>query len=386
MVMEEPAAPAVSPARSPSRTVRTYRVAILAVIVSAIIVAVYLQGFFAAEDTVKIGVIVPLTGSSAHLADVVDGMNLAADKLNRWGGLNGARMEVVVRDSGSDPNVSVALFEDLERNEHPLIYISAACSCTKPLIPLAEQHEVPLMGIATANAVGFEDSNWSFRYYPGTEKEVAPALSMLESLNVTTLGIMRSDNVMGREISTCLAEAFEAAGGTVEIVDYCCKDEDITVKVDQLADKEAICIAADFKASIGGLVAVREAGYPGYVFGTSAASSPTITAMPEAEGLYVSAPAVYNPNYIPAQSLIEEFVQVYGRNMTHYAVSGYDAVNLIYGLMKGKELTRDNMRAQLHGGFSYASVLGPVTVAAGSHDLQYDLLQAQVAEGRLWYL
>gem|GEM_PF-1637385 len=386
MVMEEPAAPAVSPARSPSRTVRTYRVAILAVIVSAIIVAVYLQGFFAAEDTVKIGVIVPLTGSSAHLADVVDGMNLAADKLNRWGGLNGARMEVVVRDSGSDPNVSVALFEDLERNEHPLIYISAACSCTKPLIPLAEQHEVPLMGIATANAVGFEDSNWSFRYYPGTEKEVAPALSMLESLNVTTLGIMRSDNVMGREISTCLAEAFEAAGGTVEIVDYCCKDEDITVKVDQLADKEAIYIAADFKASIGGLVAVREAGYPGYVFGTSAASSPTITAMPEAEGLYVSAPAVYNPNYIPAQSLIEEFVQVYGRNMTHYAVSGYDAVNLIYGLMKGKELTRDNMRAQLHGGFSYASVLGPVTVAAGSHDLQYDLLQAQVAEGRLWYL
>jgi len=386
LVMEEPAAPAVSPARSPSRTVRTYRVAILAVIVSAIIVAVYLQGFFAAEDTVKIGVIVPLTGSSAHLADVVDGMNLAADKLNRWGGLNGARMEVVVRDSGSDPNVSVALFEDLERNEHPLIYISAACSCTKPLIPLAEQHEVPLMGIATANAVGFEDSNWSFRYYPGTEKEVAPALSMLESLNVTTLGIMRSDNVMGREISTCLAEAFEAAGGTVEIVDYCCKDEDITVKVDQLADKEAIYIAADFKASIGGLVAVREAGYPGYVFGTSAASSPTITAMPEAEGLYVSAPAVYNPNYIPAQSLIEEFVQVYGRNMTHYAVSGYDAVNLIYGLMKGKELTRDNMRAQLHGGFSYASVLGPVTVAAGSHDLQYDLLQAQVAEGRLWYL
>ncbi len=386
MVMEEPKAPAVSPARSPSRTLRTYRVAILAAVVSAIIVAVYLQGFFATEETVKIGVIAPLTGSSVHLADVVDGMNLAADKLNRWGGLNGAMIEIVVRDSGSDPNVSVALFEDLERNERPLIYISAACSCTRPLIPLAEQHEVPLVGIATANAVGFEESNWSFRYYPGTEKEVAPALSILESLNVTTLGIMRSDNVMGQEISIRLSEAFEMAGGTAEVVDYCCKDDDITAKVDQLADNEAIYIAADFKASIAGLVAVREAGYSGYVFGSSAASTPTITAMPEAEGIYVSAPAVYNPNYIPARSLTEEFMEAYGRNMTHYAVSGYDAVNLIYGLMKGEELTRDNMRSQLHGGFSYASVLGPVVVAAGSHDIQYDLLRAQVVEGQLWYL
>jgi hypothetical protein len=61
-------------------------------------------------------------------------------------------------------------------------------------------------------------------------------------------------------------------------------------------------------------------------------------------------------------------------------------MNLIYGLMMDKDLTRDMMRGQLHGGFSYASVLGPIRVAPGSHDMQYDLLQAQVLEGRLWYL
>ncbi len=369
-----------------SRNLRTYRVAILAIVISVIVLAAYFQGVFTVEQTVKIGVIAPLTGSSSHLADIVDGMNLAADKLNRWGGLNGAVIEIVVRDSGSDPNVSVALFEDLEENEHPLIYVSAACSCTRPLIPLAEQYHVPLIGIATANAIGFEQTDWSFRYYPGTEKEIAPALSIMGSLNITTLGIMRSDNVMGIEIAENLSIAMEASGGTAEIVDYCCKDADITSKVDMLAENQAIYIAADFKAAKVGLLAIREANYSGYVFGASPASSPEITSMPEAEGMYVSAPAIYNPNYLPAQDLKEEFQQVYGHNMTHYAVSGYDAVNLIYGLMKDKELTRDVMREQLHGGFSYASVLGPVVVAPGSHDIQYDLLRAQVLEGRLWYL
>ena len=365
---------------------RNYRLAIAAVVVSAVLLLVYLQGVFATEEIVKIGVIAPLTGSSAHLADVVDGMNLAADKLNRWGGINGAMLKIIVRDSGSDPNTSVALFEYLEEKERPLLYISAACSCTRPLIPLAEEHEVPLMGIATANAMGFEESNWSFRYYPGMEKEIAPALSMMESLGVTSLGIMRSDNVMGAELTEHLSAAFNETGGTVEVVDYCCKDEDIVGTVATIAENDAIFIAADFKATQAGLLAVREAGYTGHVFGSSAAAGPGVSSMPEAEGMFVSAPAIYNPNYLPGQSLTQEFLELYGHNMTHYAASGYDAVNLIYGLMKGKELTRDEVREQLHGGFSYASVLGPLRVVAGSHDIQYDLLPAQVVEGRLWYL
>lgn len=386
LAMDEPEVESGQRARVPSRILRKYRIAILAVVVSVVMLAVYFQGFFTTEETVKIGVLAPLTGASAHLADVVDGMTLAADKLNRWGGLNGARIELIVRDSQSDPDMSVEIFEELEQSEHPLIFMSAACSCTRPLIPLAEQYQVPLMGIATANALGFDESNWSFRYYPGTEREISPTLSIMDSLNVTTLGIMRSENILGREIAENLSIAFEAIGGTAEIVDYCCKDGDIPATVELIAGNEAIYIAADFKATNAGLLAIRESGYTGYVFGSSAASIPEITSMPEAEGMYVSAPAIYNPNYLPAQDLAEEFERVYGHNMTHYAVSGYDAINLIYGLMKDKELTREMVRAQLHGGFSYASVLGPVVVTPGSHDIEYDLLRAQVAEGRLWYL
>ncbi len=365
---------------------RTLLLSAAAIAISAALVLLYFGDNFAPEETVKIGVIAPLSGSSVHLADVVDGMNLAADKLNKWGGINDARIEIIVRDSASDPNKSVELFEDLERSERPLVYISAACSCTRPLIPLAEERQVPLIGIATANALGFEGSNWSFRYYPGMEKEISPSLSIMESLGVASLGIMRSDNVMGEELTIHLSEAFNATGGTVEVVDYCCKDSDIPAKVANITDCDAIYIAADYKATQAGLLAVREAGYGGHVFGSSAASAPGITSMPEALGMYVSAPAIYNPNYIPGESLREEFYETYEHNITHYAASGYDVIYLIYGLMKDRDLTREGLREQLHGGFSFPSVLGPIRVLAGTHDIQYDLLQAQVAEGGLWYL
>ena len=369
-----------------TRRGRTLLFSAAAIAISAALVFLYMGGLLAPEETVRIGVIAPLTGSSAHLADVVDGMNLAADKLNKWGGINGARIEVIVRDSTSDPNRSIELFEDLEETERPMVYISAACSCTRPLIPLAEEHQVPLLGIATANALGFEESNWSFRYYPGMDKEISPALSIMESLGVESLGIMRSDNVMGAELTVHLSEGFNATGGTVEVIDYCCKDADIPSKVANISDCDAIYIAADYKATQAGLLAVREAGYTGHVFGSSAASAPGITSMPEALGMYVSAPAIYNPNYLPGKSLREEFLEAYGHNMTHYAASGYDVVYLIYGLMKDRDMTREELRAQLHGGFSFPSVLGPIRVLAGTHDIQYDLLQAQVSEGVLWYL
>lgn len=369
-----------------SGTMRRYRVIIIVIAVCTALLLVYFQGVLFEEETVKIGVIAPITGSSAHLADVIDGLNMAADRLNRWGGINGALVEIIVRDSGSDPNVSVELFEDLERTEHPLLYISAACSCTRPLIPLAEESQVPLIGIATANAVGFEETDWSFRYYPGTEKEIAPVMSVMEEEGIATLGIMRSDNILGTELTEYLSGVFEDAGGSVEIVDYCCKDTDIPAKVQSIADNDAIYIAGDFKATQAAVIAIDETGYSGYTFASSSASTPGMTTMPEAEGLYVSAPPIYNPNYLPGRTVIEEFVEEYGHNMTHYAASGYDVMNLIYGLMMNKDLTRQEVRDQLHGGFSFPSILGPLKVAPGSHDIQYELFPAQVVEGALWFL
>ena len=358
----------------------------IVVIISAALLLAYFSGVLTPQRTVEIGVIIPMTGESAHLADVKDGLILAVERLNRWGGLNGYRIDLIIRDSGSDPENATELFQQMEEEFHPLMYVTAACSCTIPLLPLAEEYEAPLVGVATANVLGFAISEWAYRFYPGTEAEVSIALDILEERGRSSLGIMEADNPLGHELSENMTAGFEELGGTVEIISFCCKDTNIAEKAASLLDNDAIYIAGDFKATQSAIIAIDSLGYEGDVLTMSAAASPEISSMPESEGVFISAPAIYNPNYLPADEFREQFFERFGHEMTHFSASGYDLMNIVYGLMKDKEMTREVLNEELSHGFSYPGILGTMRVLEESHDIQYRLFPARIVEGELWYL
>ena len=70
-----------------------------------------------AVDTVKIGVLMPLTGSQSAIGNrQCDGIQLAVDLQNENGGiasLGGAKIELVVADTQSDSNIAVTEAERL---------------------------------------------------------------------------------------------------------------------------------------------------------------------------------------------------------------------------------------------------------------------------------
>lgn len=61
-----------------------------------------------AEDTIKIGLGVPLTGDYAPYAEW-QGARCMAEMINADGGINGMKIEVLTQDSGSDPQTAVSL-------------------------------------------------------------------------------------------------------------------------------------------------------------------------------------------------------------------------------------------------------------------------------------
>ena len=73
------------------------RIASLAVAISA--------GLASAQDTIKIGVPAPLSGSYQHAGmDIVDGGRLAVDQINAAGGELGKKFELVPQDDACDPD------------------------------------------------------------------------------------------------------------------------------------------------------------------------------------------------------------------------------------------------------------------------------------------
>ena len=338
------------------------------------------------EPTVRIGVLVPLTGSYSFLTDVRDGMDLAVEKANRWGGMNGARIELVIRDTESDPAKAVEAFEEIEREEHPLFYVSTVSHLTTAVIPLAEEAEVVLVGVVAAAQNLTQGSHWCVRYYSDAQDEVDATMHSLESLGVCDVGILHGPDDFSVSVDFLMACAFDDAGMSYERVELAELDGDYADEVSQVMEREAVFLGMPATHIRETLLLLRENGYSGHILTASGGTSQVVVSMPEAEGIYVAAPAMYNENYLPVQWLSEEFETRYGRPITHYATCGYDVVNLFCGLMRGLELTRENVHETVERGFIFSGTTAPLQVEPGSHDIGFDLLSARVSEGRLWYL
>ena len=336
--------------------------------------------------TVKVGVLVPLTGASAYLVDVRDGMTMAAERLNRWGGINGVEIELLIRDTESDPAVAVEAFQELERDEKPLFYISTMSHLTIPISPLAEEAQVMLVGVVTSAQNLTEGRHWTVRFYSNAQDEVDATMHTLGVLGVTDLGVVYGWDEFSVSAHALMSEQFQASGGTIESVQLDTIDSDARDEVTSLLDREAVFICTTAAFMPDALRCLRENNYSGHILTASGGTSNIVRDIPESEGMYVAAPAMYNENYLPAKWLSEEYEARYGRPLTHYASCGYDILYLISGLMRDRELTRDNVHDAIEEGFVFSGTTAPLQVDPGSHDIGFDLLSARISEGRLWYL
>jgi branched-chain amino acid transport system substrate-binding protein len=67
-----------------------------------------------AQQTIKVGVIQPLTGAFAASGTyVTNGARIAADEINAQGGVLGRKIELVIEDTKSNPTEAAAVAEKL---------------------------------------------------------------------------------------------------------------------------------------------------------------------------------------------------------------------------------------------------------------------------------
>jgi len=74
------------------------------------------------KEKIQLGAIIAMSGPASHLVDVRDGMQMAVSEVNAWGGINGREMELIVRDSKSDPAEGIRAFENIEKENRLWVY------------------------------------------------------------------------------------------------------------------------------------------------------------------------------------------------------------------------------------------------------------------------
>ena len=129
-----------------------------------------LAGFAQAADTIKIGVSGPYTGGSSSMGvSMRDGVRLAAEEINKSGGVLGRQLQLVERDDEAKNERGVQIAQELINKEK----VTATVGFINTGVALASQRfyqeaKIPVMNnVATGSAIThqFDDQpeNYVFR-------------------------------------------------------------------------------------------------------------------------------------------------------------------------------------------------------------------------------
>ena len=336
------------------------------------------------KEKIQIGAIISMSGPASHLVDVRDGMQMAISEVNAWGGINGRELELIVRDSKSDPAEGARAFGILEKENHPLLYVATNSSVAMKLAPLAEENEVVLAGLVVNTSEFTRQNPWCYKYYSLPEDEAHAILFILELLKDHKLGILYQDEEYGISVFSILKKRFEDSGGTVVGVSFPVRNSDWQDEIGRLGETEAVFVVGFVKNEEKAVLALKETQYPGHILGASGVTN--LVDSSEMDGVYVAAPLIYNRNFFFAREVKEKYETRYGKALTHQAASGYDFVKLLAGLLEGREVTRKSLRELLAAGFIYPGIFGEIELEPGKRDIIIPLHPGRIVEGKIEFL
>jgi branched-chain amino acid transport system substrate-binding protein len=169
-----------------------------------------------AEDTIKIGIPVGLSGANSVVApSVVQAAELAVAEINDAGGVLGRKLEVVVADDGSGAQGAQKAFDSLVFQKKVDVLISMETSAARNAgLPIVNRGKVPF--IYTSFYEGRSCSPWMYVNAWVPEQQVAPVVDhFMDSLGAKTFYLIGSDYAFGRGMLEFTQKYIEEKGGKV---------------------------------------------------------------------------------------------------------------------------------------------------------------------------
>jgi branched-chain amino acid transport system substrate-binding protein len=190
-----------------------YRLGILS---GAAVLGIALAQPAIAEETLKIGVPVGLSGANSVVApSVVQAAELAVSEINAAGGVLGKKLELVVADDGSGAQGAQKAFDSLVFQKEVDVLISMETSAARNAgLPIVNRGKVPY--IYTSFYEGRSCSPWMYVNAWVPEQQVAPIVDhFMSSEGAKSFYLIGSDYAFGRGMLEFTKKYIETQGGEV---------------------------------------------------------------------------------------------------------------------------------------------------------------------------
>jgi len=203
------------------------------------------------EETIKIGIVLELTGELGHMGEMMlDGARLAVEEINAAGGVLGKDVELVEEDGGTNPDQGFDRVKKLVEIDGVQVIVGPMITPTSEFsIPYAKEHKIPLI---TMSATGvplseLEGTEWYFRTCLRDDAQGRVLADVVIEKGYTRLATIVLDNTYGIGLETGIVEGLQDAGWEGEHVvsiHYDIAKKDYRTELQQIKDNNPDVVLA----------------------------------------------------------------------------------------------------------------------------------------------
>ncbi|ARP85888.1 ABC transporter substrate-binding protein [Bordetella genomosp. 9] len=320
--------------------------------------AAFAAGAARADETLKIGALVTLSGPGASWGQGMrNAAELAADQVNANGGLEVGgkkyRVSVVAYDDKYQANEAVTVANRLVFEDKVQYIIGPVGSAPVLAIqPITEKNKVIVLTLGfTAKALG-PDKAYTFRPNVTTAEVAQPQIDWLvKTQGVSKVGALFPNDETGQQIASDLEAAYKKAGASLSAKEFFERDRvDFVPMLTRMMARgiDAIELDGNSPATAGLIVKqARELGFDGKIVRTGGPATQEIinvAGAQAAEGMFVHTPI--DPNLPSTKAYAERYAAKYKQAMNGFSPAFYDGTQLLFEAMRRAGTVTDTARVR----------------------------------------
>jgi branched-chain amino acid transport system substrate-binding protein len=341
------------------------------------------QAQAAEKPPLKIGALLAVTGPAAFLgAPESRTLEMLVEELNAKGGVDGRKIQLVVKDTGGNPEKAVSFAKQLIEEEQVFAIIGPATSGeTLQIKALVEEAKTLLISCAAAEKIVDPVASHVFNVAPKDRYAAEMIAQQMKKMGIKKVGLLSSNTGFGKAGKEQVEKVLPAAGLEIaanEVYDKAATD--LTAEVTKL---KAAGVQAILNWSIEPAQAIviknaRQIGLTVPIFQSHGFANIQYakTAGAAAEGVMFPASRIVVADQLPAKHPQKPVVTAYKKSyeakykedVSTFGGHAWDALHILVQAVKQAGLDREKVRAAIEGTKGYVGTAGVFNYSATDHN------------------
>lgn len=174
-------------------------------------------GAMAQQTSYKFGLAMPLTGGQATYGnDQVKAAEWAVDEINKKGGINGKKLEMIVLDTQADPQVGIQAVNRMISVDKVAVFVTAWSGVVKAVAPIANDNKVVELSVGANSPDISQLGDYVYTTFPLADVDIrAVANYSAKEMGKKKAAVLFINNETGIGSATVYRDTFTKAGGQV---------------------------------------------------------------------------------------------------------------------------------------------------------------------------